>query len=38
LANVVEVQFVMGGTLTQIGNVKKKIINSNINYIKSKHP
>jgi hypothetical protein len=38
LANVVEVKFVMGGTLTQIGNVKNNYFNSNITYIKSKHP
>jgi hypothetical protein len=38
LANVVEVKSIMGGILTQIGNVENNDFNSNIIYIKSKHP
>lgn len=37
LANVVEVKSIMGGILTQIGNVENNDFNSII-YIKSKHP
>jgi hypothetical protein len=38
LANVVEVKSIMGGILTKIGNVENNDFNSNITYIKSKHP